>query len=203
MGLNSIYTFRKINNTFYNNKFGNQVNKIADDTELFESFQHFCKEYNTYVNSVLKNKKYSERELADYIFENNFRTLKQYQESLKRQLYASLLYLNHYRDKITKEKISRYCKLLSIITIDSERIVAEVEVNYLKKIKEISLNSGRTNVKKVSDIFHVAKTLFFIDDIEKTDDIYAFDIRPYAIFPIRQLIEIYGKEIIGLMKKLS
>jgi hypothetical protein len=48
-----------------------------------------------------------------------------------------------------------------------------------------------------TDLFSAAKTLFKIEEFSKMEDLYLRDLKPVVMFQIRQLLEVYGRELIG------
>jgi hypothetical protein len=199
MGLQIIEKFSNALSGYTRNSNGVIVENKLTDEQLYDAFRQFCADFENYTSNILKGKTFTDRELADYIFEIKFKALKQYQEALRRDLYAANLYLQQRSERINATNIGRYKSLLGTMLSDFEVLFGDIEVNYKNAEESITLHSWRKNTKHVRDILNVAKTLFFIDDAEQLSDIYAFDMRPYAIFPLRQLVEIYGKEILGLV----
>lgn len=56
---------------------------------------------------------------------------------------------------------------------------------------------GRNHYLSVSDIYSSIKELFFIEKSNGIEDLYLRDLKPVVMFQIRQLLEIYGKNLIG------
>lgn len=199
MSLDAIKEFSKVLSGFRSHKLKLSNSPIVTNKTVFDAFKQFYSDFSRYTNSVLKSKKYTDSELSQYIFETSVRYRIHYKEFLKRSLFSAQLFLDHYYEKITEENISQYIEAISVFETDLEELISDIEVNYLHTASKIRLRSFRKKNKELRDVFNVAKSLFFFDDAKELSDFYLFDLRPYSIFPIRQLIEVYGKEIIGLI----
>lgn len=169
------------------------------ELKLYNSFQIFIKEFNEYSSKILKNKIFTEKELSEYIFEISFKNPSKYKESIRRNLYACKLYLENLDKKITSKNIKKYFDLLTIFLIDFEFLTYEIENFYLETNNKQNVNSGRNYFKDPKVAYEVSKTLFFIDDVKKIDELDFYDVRPYSIFALRQSIEMYGKHMLGVI----
>ncbi len=78
-----------------------------------------------------------------------------------------------------------------------EWLIAHFEVQYKKSTTKLSLNSGRRRNLSPTDIYSAARTLFYIEELTKIEDLYLRDLKPNVMFQIRQLLEVFGRELIG------
>ncbi|MDN3692524.1 hypothetical protein QWZ06_09670 [Chryseobacterium tructae] len=64
-------------------------------------------------------------------------------------------------------------------------------------MSSISLKRWRRTDLSPTDIYSAARTLFFIEEFSNIEDLYLRDLKPNVMFQIRQLLEIFGKNIVG------
>lgn len=197
MALTELYSFGKDLSIFDNCKKGITRYGIITEAQLHNSLITFQTSFDLFCTTVLKGKKYAERSLADYIFTSNFKSINQYQEYLKRSLFIAQQYLSNFVSKINSANIEKYKDGLHVMRIDFEWLLTQIELHIIKSTKKIMMHSGRNKHKDPFSIFSVASTLFNIEDLKKLDDLYIYDLKPYSVFAIRQLIEIYGKNLLG------
>lgn len=120
-----------------------------------------------------------------------------WQEYLIKSIHVSKDYVKHLNDKITKDNISIYEHTLSSLIIDLEWLIAQYEISCKKTVTSISLKSGRRTDLNPTDIFSAARTLFFIEEFTDIESLYLRDLKPAVMFQIRQVLEIFGKNILG------
>ena len=78
-----------------------------------------------------------------------------------------------------------------------EWLIAGIESVYKRQLPIISLTSWRKQEMKPVDIYWAAKTLFFIEEHDKIEDLDLKNLKPFVIFQIRQVLEIFGKKLLG------
>lgn len=193
----SIYNLNKVLSEYSSIKNKNCIKIFFYKKKLWKSFNEFSKSFLSYTDATLKNKSFTHRQIADYLFLSKFNTLNQYQDYLKRCLFSANSYLTHLSEKINNDNIIKYIDTLHMIAIDFEELVASIEVNLNSTATTISLRSGRSKFKKLTDIWGIARNLFFIEDLKSVHDLHLYDIKPFSVFAIRQTIEQYGKEVLG------
>lgn len=162
-----------------------------------QSVTTFLNWYVSYCNTNLKTKKYSDDKIAEIIFCADFKNQSHFNEYLIKSLCISREYVEYLIPKITQKNIQVYEHTILSLQTDLEWLIANYEVNVKKSTQKISLNSGRRKNLSPTDIFSALRTVFFIEEIEKIEDLYLRDLKPIAMFQIRQLIEIFGRNIIG------
>ena len=203
MALTELFSFGKDLHIFEYNKKGITTDRTITDVQLHQSLITFETAFNAYCTNILKGKSYTERQLADYIFTSYFKSVNQYQEYLKRSLFIAKQYLNDLVLKVNPANIEKYNDSFNTIRIDFEVLISDIEVNLVKSSKKIKLHSWRKHWKDTSDIYSLARSLFHVEDLTNLEDLYFFDLKPYSIFAIRQLIEMYGKDILGYVTVLD
>lgn len=91
----------------------------------------------------------------------------------------------------------RYIHTLTSLDADLEKYIANFEVNYRESKTKISLTSGRRANLSPTEIYSASRELFYIEECENIEDLYLRDLKPVVMFQIRQLIELFGKNILG------
>lgn len=158
--------------------------------------------YISYVEKIIpKNKEYSSKEICDNIFtsdlKNDRQNDRQIEDYLKSHLFISKQYVEYLKSNIKLHNIHKYKHNLINLKIDLEKIITYWEFFSSKDTSKISLMGGRNHYLSVSDIYSSIKELFFIEESDRIEDLYLRDLKPVVMFQIRQLLEIYGKNLIG------
>ena len=112
-------------------------------------------------------------------------------------LFISKEYIEYLKNSIKNKYIHRYKEVISSLYCDLEWLIVKVESHINKYPNKIVITSGRRPYLNTYDIFSSINNLFFIEEYDKIDDLYLRDLKPVVMFQIRQLLEIYGKNLIG------
>ncbi len=162
-----------------------------------KSLKVFFTWYLKYCKTIFNNKTYDDKLIAESIFRNHTKTEHQWKEYLHKSLYVSMLYVEVLQDKINERNIGAYKYTLLGLEIDLEWLIANFEIYYKNTIDKVYLQSRRSRLLSPRDILFAANSLFYIEDYEKVEEIYLRDLKPVVMFQIRQLLEIFGKNLIG------
>ena len=163
--------------------------------KYFDSTIAFFDWYIDYVSKFLKGKTYSDKQISECVFRKTFKSENEWKEYLLKSVYISKLYVEHLRTKVIETNIHTYNHTIISLEIDLEWLIASFEVQYKKNADNISLNSGRRKNLSPTDIYSAAGTLFFIEEFDNIEDLYLRDLKPVVMFQIRQLLEIFGKNL--------
>lgn len=170
---------------------------IALGKKYFESLIAFFDWYIDYTSKIIKGKAYADKQICECVFRPTFKLENQWKEYLLKSIYISKEYVEYLKSKITETNIHKYDHTITSIEIDLEWLIASYEVQYKKTTDKISLNSGRRKNLSPTDIYSAARTLFFIEEFDNIEDLYLRDLKPAVMFQIRQLLEIFGKNLLG------
>jgi hypothetical protein len=171
--------------------------KYKDKTNLYKKCNTFFDWYINYVDSILKGKKYDNDKIAEIIFLDQLENKKHFTEYLKKSLFISKEYIEYLKNSIKTKYVHRYKEVISSLHCDLEWLIAKVEFHINKYPNRIVITSGRRPYLSTYDISSSINDLFFIEEYDKIDDLYLRDLKPVVMFQIRQLLEIYGKNLIG------
>lgn len=163
----------------------------------FESTTAFFEWYIDYCSKILKGKTYADKQISECVFRPTFKSENQWKEYLLKSIYISKEYVEYLKTKTTETNIHKYDHTITGLEIDLEWLIASFEVHYKKTTDKISLNSGRRKNLSPTDIYSAARTLFFIEEFDNIEDLYLRDLKPAVMFQIRQLLEIFGKNLLG------
>lgn len=153
--------------------------------------------YISYVENIIpKNKEYSSKKICDNIFRSSLKNDRQIEGYLKSHLFISKQYVEYLKSNIKLDNIHRYEHNLINLKTDLKEIITYWEFFSSKDTSKISLMGGRNHYLSVSDIYSSIKELFFIEESDRIEDLYLRDLKPVVMFQIRQLLEIYGKNLI-------
>lgn len=165
--------------------------------EILEAVKVFFHWYIDYVDAILKGKTYGMDGVAAAIFRLEFKTPNHELEFLRKSIYISKAYVGHLLGSVSSENIHRYQHTLTGLGIDLEELILNYEVNIRKSIPRGQRRSGRRKDLSVMDLWSAARTIFTIEDRNGVEELYLRDVKPLVIFQIRQLIELYGNDILG------
>lgn len=171
--------------------------KYKDKTNLYKKHNIFFDWYIDYVDSILKGKKYDNNKIAEIIFLDQLKNEQHFIEYLKKSLFVSKEYIEYLKKSIKIKYVHRYKEVISSLYCDLEWLIAKVEYYINKFSNEIAITSGRRPYLSTRDISSSINDLFFIEEYDKIDNLYLRDLKPVVMFQIRQLLEIYGKNLIG------
>ena len=171
--------------------------KYKDKTNLYKKHNIFFDWYIDYVDSILKGKKYDNNKIAEIIFLDQLKNEQHFIEYLKKSLFVSKEYIEYLKKSIKIKYVHRYKEVISSLYCDLEWLIAKVEYYINKFSNEIVITSGRRPYLSTRDISSSINDLFFIEEYDKIDNLYLRDLKPVVMFQIRQLLEIYGKNLIG------
>lgn len=165
--------------------------------KLLEKLNAFFDWHINYCNSILKGKTYNQKNLASIVLKTEFKNQSHWNEYIKKSLFLSLEYIEYLKDVVELKNLTAFEHTISNLKIDLEWLIARAEVDLKKTVTSISLNSGRRKNLSPTDLFSAARTLFRIEEFSKMEDLYLRDLKPVVMFQIRQLLEVYGRELIG------
>lgn len=183
--------FRDLYNDFY---IKNDTSKLHD---YYLSLVDYLNWFLRYSDSIFKTKTFNEEQISIHIFRTSFKTEHQFKEYLHKSLYVAKLYIEHLISVITESNIRRYKHTLMSLDTDLEKLIANFEVVYRKSIPSISLTSGRRTNLTPTDIYSASRELFYIEECDDLENIYLRDLKPVVMFQVRQLTELFGKNILG------
>ena len=164
---------------------------------FFKDTKNFFDWYISYVDLILKGKKYDNDKIAEIIFLEQSKNEQHFIEYLRKSLFISKEYIEYLKNSIKNKYIHRYKEVISSLYCDLEWLIVKVESHINKYPNKIVITSGRRPYLNTYDIFSSINNLFFIEEYDKIDDLYLRDLKPVDMFQIRQLLEIYGKNLIG------
>jgi hypothetical protein len=177
--------------------FSSKKTDPAFKKKYYESLISFFDWYLDYCSKILKSKSYPDKQICECVFRTKFKSENQWKEYLLKSIYISSEYVKYLKGKISETNIHKYDHTIISLEIDLEWLIASFEVQYKKTTDKISLNSGRRKNLSPTDIYSAARTLFYIEEFDNIDDLYLRDLKPVVMFQIRQLLEIFGKDLLG------
>ncbi|MDN5213869.1 hypothetical protein QQ020_17475 [Fulvivirgaceae bacterium BMA12] len=192
LDIKELNELRKQKHAFIRNKKNYYLRK-----KLVEKTTVFFDWYIAYCKNEIGTKIYKDKQLIECILRATFKTKNQWKEYLLKSLYLSCKYVEYLRDKVSTKNISAFEHTLIDLEIDLEWLITHFEVQYKKSTSKLSLNSGRRRNLSPTDIYSAARTLFHVEELTKIEDLYLRDLKPNVMFQIRQLLEVFGRELIG------
>jgi hypothetical protein len=169
---------------------------------IYPSFKAFIEAFALLNSEINKNKQYSERELADYVFltrinRNDAVLLKNY---LKRRFYVANSYLQYLFGTVDQLTIQKHFDSLQLMCTDYSELL---ELIYHYKISEpkekFERLRWRRKTKHLFQLYNDAQKFFNMLEFNNIEGVKFYDLEPYSIFAMRQLIEEMGKGILGIV----
>lgn len=170
-----------------------------DQSILFKKANAFFDWYINYSDTARKGKAYSQKQIAEIIFKDALKSEAEMKEFLLKSFLISSDYVKHLKSSITESNIKRYDHTLGNLITDLEWLISQYEVHIKKTVPSVKIESWRRKNLSPTDIYGAAKQMFFIEELENLDQLYLRDLKPVVMFQIRQLLEIYGKNILGIV----
>ena len=165
--------------------------------KLFSKLTVFFGWYISYCDGILKKKSYSKETIAQVVLKDFFKDESHWHEYLKKSLYLSKKYVEYLKAKVKMNNLNAFEHTLSSLETDLEWLIIQTEIYINKSIDELANNSFRSHTLTPTDLYSAARTLFRIEEFTKMEDLYLRDLKPVVMFQIRQLLEVYGKDLIG------
>lgn len=165
--------------------------------KLLEKVRLFFEWYLNYCALNLKGKTYSQKSISQVVLKLHFKNQKHWNEYISNSLFLSQQYIKYLQGVIDIRNVTAFEHTLSCLMIDLEWLISEYEINVKKSVKSLRLMSGRRRELSPIDLLSATKTLFRIEEFSKMEDLYLRDLKPLVMFQIRQLLEVFGREVIG------
>ena len=169
----------------------------ADPLEYSDATKKYLSWFLTYADAVLKGKAYADATLIEQLFSTKALNKTHFKESLRCYLFVAKDYALNLLDRIDANNVLRYHHTISELDIDLEWLIVHIECIVRNKIDRVTLQSGRRPNLSPTDIFSAARELFYIEELEKVEGLYLRDLKPMVMFQIRQMLEVFGKNLLG------
>lgn len=157
----------------------------------------FFRWFIDYANSILPSKSYKIAPMIPILFPlKNITSKKNLLSHWRYRIYLLREYIMHIEKVIDYNNVDRY--KYDILSIGSEINLCIISYEQLKDdTKTFITNTYSSDILSITDIYSAANELLYIEEAPDISNIYLRDLKPNVIFQIRQLIELYGKQIIG------
>lgn len=164
--------------------------------KLLAYFQWFC----LYCYDIFHDTVYQDYNIIQEVFKNHSKISKKMSNNiLHKHLYLCWQYIKFLSKNINEKNITLYEHTIWQMDHNIESLVIIREAQRQNKIPQnkIYLTCGVKQVLRTRDLFESCKSLFYIEN-NTIEDLYLLDLKPIVAFQLRQIIEIYGKRMIGL-----
>jgi hypothetical protein len=188
---------KQLNNEYF--KYTKDKSDLIQRKRYYDSlitfFDWFSLDY--YPTVIKPNKEYHVKHLAECIFKEKFKTKREFQEYLFKSIYVAKNYIDYLRNKIREDNIGTYSHALRSLLTDLEWLITKIEFNIKSYDKTLTPSSWRRKDLSPRDIYSAANTLFFIEEFKNIEDLYLRDLKPVVMFQIRQILEVFGRNLLG------
>ncbi len=174
-----------------------KYNDKANNCEYYKATINSFNKYILYCEKILNGKFYSDKMICENIFREKINSKHKFEEYLHKSIYISMDYVKYLKETVNEENIHIYRHTLMCLRIDLEWLIANFEKYWLKSADGIIFTNERKKNLNPSELYFAAKALFFIEENKNIQDLYLRGLKPAAMFYIRQLIEVYGRNILG------
>lgn len=166
-------------------------------SQYYKSSIAFFDWYIDYCETILNSRNYSDKQICEHIFRPKHKSINQWKEYLVMSIYISKQYVEYLKTKLSETNAHKFNHAITGLEIDLEWLIARIEIDYKKNAEQISLSSARRKELSPTDIYFAARSMFHIEEYNGIEDIYLRDLKPVVMFQIRQLLEVFGKNLIG------
>lgn len=157
----------------------------------------FFKWFVDYADSILPSRAYQIEPMMPILLPlKNIKSTTNLQSHFRYKIYLLRKYVNHIDQNITDKTVDRYNHDLLSLGCEMDYCICCYE-QLKDNTKKIATHTWMSNILTIKDIFSAANELIYIEETPDISNIYLRDLKPNVIFQIRQLIELYGKLIIG------
>ena len=162
-----------------------------------KKIKSFFKWFVDYADSILPQKDYQIGPMMPILLPlKNIKSATNLQSHFRYKIYLLRKYVNHIDQNITDKTADRYNHDLFSLGCEMDFCICCYE-QLRDNTKNFVPHTGMSNVLTIRDIYSAANELLYIEEAPDISKIYLRDLKPNVIFQIRQLIELYGKQIIG------
>lgn len=170
------------------------------DPQYFGALQTYLQWFCTYAVSIFGNTTYTEKQIIDLIFKIRSKEPSQVikRDIIKKHIYLYYQYIQELLQIIQPATAINYKHTIWRIDNDLESLVLLYEA-YQSHIdlSLLELTSGVRSGLSSHDICCAAHDLFYIEDNKAINNLYLMDLKPTVTFQVRQMIELYGKRMLG------
>ncbi len=169
--------------------------------QYFACLQVYLQWFVAYNTPIFGTAEYTQKQIIDLVYKARTKepsnTVKL--DILKKHLFVCNMYVQELLQNITPANIDNYKHTLWRLDHDIECLVLlyEARVNNISN-NDIELTSGIRKTLSPYDICCATHQLFNVENCTAISDIYLMDLKPTVTFQIRQLVELYGKYMLGL-----
>lgn len=130
---------------------------------------------------------------------SKIRSEKQFDNIICKHFYLCREYIQFLQGNINSSNIKLYEPTIWRLDYDIERLLL-IREGRKQKLNEdkLQMTCGIKRVLSTRDMFDACRELFYIEDVNDINKLYLMDLKPVVTFQIRQIIELYGKRMLGL-----
>lgn len=164
--------------------------------KLLAYYQWFC----SYCQDIFQKTEYQESTITQEVFKSRKTVSEQMSNNiLRKHLYLCWQYVKFLSENIDEYNIALYEHTIWQIDCSIEELLLYFESKKQSEIPQDKLRCtcGIKNALLPRELFDSCRSLFYIENMT-IDDLYLLDFKPIVAFQLRQIIEIYGKRMIGL-----
>jgi len=170
---------------------------VEKSAEYAQKTTDYLSWFVRYAEAVLKGKIFLDETIVEQLFVTRKLTQTEFKQFLRCYLFVAKDYVTYLLKQINKDSIPRYQHAISELNVDLEWLIVHIERLIQRKVDKVYLLSGRRADLSPTDIYSAARELFFIEETVKTEELYLRDLKPVVMFQIRQILEIFGKDLLG------
>lgn len=191
--ISEIDSFRKIFNSWYTFKKSSKTD--ADKQTIYNEYRDFLDAVINGANKRLNSRIYKEETVVQSIIKDKIKNNAECKEFLRMNIYCIQKYCKEQKDVVKVEFIERYEHIIYSLLADIERYFREYD-ELINKTNYLSMFGARNNLH-VLELYCLCKNIQYIETVPSIQDLYFRDIRPTSIFLVRQILEEFGKGLIG------
>lgn len=176
--------------------FKNCINDKSYIASLCVAYKQYLCWLSDYCKDRMGVKSHDINDVINRVFISTYTKDNQLREYVKFSLIPLYFYVENLKKAVTESIIPNCETLIRNLFADAEWLVVQYETMFKGANNLIRSNLSR-RVLSPHDILIASDQLFHVEELPDIRSISVFDIKPYAMFMIRQLLEQLGKNLIG------
>lgn len=172
----------------------------TEEKGYLETLLKYFEWFNLYCDDIFKGKVYDEDTLIRDVFKSrNIKSETQFNNIIQKHFFLCNEYVKFIQSSIKQENLKLYEHTIWRLDYDIESLLL-IREGRKQNIDEdkLHMTCGIKRTLSTWDMFSASRELFHIEDINDILKLYLMDLKPVVTFQVRQIIELYGRRMLGL-----
>lgn len=176
--------------------FNNKINDKEYIASLCVAYKKYLCWLSDYCKDRLGEKTHDTNDVINKVFITTYTKENQLREYVKFSLIPLHLYVEDLKKNANVFVIPNCKTLIRNLYADAEWLIIKHE-SFFKGVKDLRESNWSRKTLDPHTILFASEQLFHVEELKDIKSISIFNLKPYSIFMIRQLLERLGKNLIG------